>query len=48
MEKKHRDILQSSYVFLLDNICNVASICDYLLQDGILDPGQVDKIKVRT
>jgi hypothetical protein len=47
MEQKHRNILQTSFVFLTKNIHNVGAVCDYLEMDEILTSGMVDEIKVR-
>jgi|JYMV01.1.fsa_nt_gi hypothetical protein len=47
MEQKHRNILQTSFVFLTKNIYNVEAVCDYLEMDEILTSGMVDEIKVR-
>jgi hypothetical protein len=47
MEQKHRNILQTSFVFLTKNIYNVGAVCDYLEMDEILTSGMVDEIKVR-
>lgn len=45
MEQKHRNILQTSFVFLTKNIYNVETVCDYLEMDEILTSGMVDEIK---
>jgi hypothetical protein len=48
MEQKHRNILQTSFVFLTKNIYNVEAVCDYLVMDEeILTSGMVDEIMVR-
>ena len=45
MEEKHRNILRTSNVFLLDSICNVEDICDYLIMDEILDSDMAEGIQ---
>jgi hypothetical protein len=47
MEQKHRNILQTSFMFLTKNIYNVEAVCDTLVRDEILTSGMVDEIKVR-
>jgi hypothetical protein len=46
MNSVHRNILQTSCTYLIDNITNVEGICDYLMTDGILDTGLQDTILV--
>ena len=46
MNNVHRNILQTSCTYLIDNITNVEGICDHLMTDGILDNGLQDTILV--
>lgn len=48
MDRKHKDILQKSCTYLLDNISNVDGICDELIQKEILDAGSADTILKKT
>ena len=48
MNSVHRNILQTSCTYLIDNITNVEGICDYLMTDGILDTGLQDTILTKT
>ena len=48
MNNVHRNILQTSCTYLIDNITSVEGICDYLMTDGILDPGLKDTILTKT
>ena len=46
MNNVHRNILQTSCTYLIDNITSVEGICDYLMTDRILDTGLQDTILV--
>jgi hypothetical protein len=46
MNSVHKNILQTSCTYLIDNITNVEGICDYLMTDRILDTGLQDTILV--
>ena len=48
MNNVHRNILQTSCTYLIDNITNVEGICDHLMTDGILDNGLQDTILTKT
>ena len=46
MNIEHRKILQTSSIYLLDNITSVEGICDELRKNEILDAGLADTILV--
>jgi len=46
MNSVHKNILQTSSTYLIENIANVEGICDELIPDGILDAGSADTILV--
>ena len=48
MNGVHKNILQTSSTYLIDNITSVEGICDSLMQDGILDTGLKDTILTKT
>ncbi|XP_071145564.1 uncharacterized protein [Mytilus edulis] len=45
MEQKHRNVLQTSFAYLIKNLHNVEDICDHLVSDDILTSGMMDTIK---
>ncbi|XP_071145567.1 caspase-2-like [Mytilus edulis] len=48
MEKKHSNVLQTNFAYLIKNLHNVEAICDELLADDILTSGMNDSIKHKT
>ena len=46
MNSVHKDILQKSCTYLIENMTNVESICDSLMTNGILDHGLQETILV--
>ncbi|XP_052082644.1 uncharacterized protein LOC127720207 isoform X2 [Mytilus californianus] len=45
MEQKHRNVLQTSFAYLIKNLHNVEEVCDHLVSDDILTSGMMDSIK---
>ncbi|CAC5407344.1 unnamed protein product [Mytilus coruscus] len=45
MEQKHKNVLQTSFNYLIKNLHNVDAICDELIQDNVLTAGMNDSIK---
>ncbi|XP_076086015.1 caspase-2-like isoform X2 [Mytilus galloprovincialis] len=48
MEKKHRNVLQTNFAYLIKNLHNVEAICDELLADHILTSGMNESIQHKT
>ena len=48
MNSVHKNILQTSCTYLIDNIANIEGICDYLIAVEILDTGLQDTILTKS